>query len=58
MICEQCAWWTMKRRYFPIRKGAGSVTVSEDVGTCIHPDEPRGQRDGWRPQCCDFLKVE
>ena len=48
----------MKRRYFPIAKGTGSVTVCEDVGTCIHPDEPRGQRDGWRPQCPDFLKVE
>ena len=58
MICEQCAWWTMKRRYFPIAKGTGSVTVCKDVGTCIHPDNPRGERDGWCGQCPDFLKVE
>lgn len=49
----------MKRRYYPVRKGAGSVTVCEDVGMCIHPDSPRGQRDGWHPQCRDdFLRVE
>lgn len=58
MICEQCAWWTMKRWYSTTTKGTGSVTVCEDVGMCIHPDKPRGQRDGWIPQCENFERVE
>lgn len=58
MKCEDCAWWTMKRRYFPVKKGAGSVTVIKDVPTCIHPDYPRGERDGWAPACEDFERVE
>lgn len=48
----------MKRRYFPIAKGAGSVTAFEDVPTCIHPDYPRGERDGWLPACEDSERVE
>lgn len=58
MLCEQCAWWTMKRRYFKVMKETGAVTVCKDVPTCIHPDNPRGERDGWIPQCEDFERVE
>jgi len=48
----------MKRRYFTVMKETGTSTVCKDVPTCIHPDNPRGERDGWRPQCEDFERVE